>query len=229
MILIFFKKLKYILVLFKNALLDREKARELILNFLYLKFYIKKNQLITAEYIYPKVTDFQNTSLELAIQNKPAPLLLLKRNINYCLKNNFIDTTFNLIDIGSGSGLLMHYVLNKLDYFQSYQGIEFEKNFFKIGKKNLINYRHKNLSLLYKDARNFFLEDKKFLIYLYNPFRFGIMKIFLQNNYENINNNKSVIIYHNDIHLEEIKKEFKFKYFEIFPGTSFILPYKQTL
>ncbi len=224
MILIFFKKLKFILVLFKNALFNREKARELILNLFYLKFYIKKNQLITAEYEYPKVTDFQNTSLELANQNHPAPLLILKRNINYCLNNNFIDTTFNFIDIGTGSGLLMHYVLNNLDYFQSYQGIEFEKNFFEIGKKNLINYRHKNLSLFYMDARNFFLEDKKLLIYLYNPFKFDILKIFLQNNYENINNNKSVIIYHNDIYLEEIKKEFKFKYFEIFPGTSFILP-----
>lgn len=224
MILIFLKKLKYTLVLLKNALLDREKARELILNLIYLKFYIKKNKLITADYEYPRVTDFQNISLKSANQNHPAPLLILKRNVHYCFKNYSIDSTFNFIDIGSGSGLLMHYVLNKLDYFQSYQGIEFEKNFFEIGKKNLINYGHKNLSLLYKDARNFFLEDKKYLIYLYNPFKFDILKIFLQNNYQNINNNKSIIIYHNDIYLEEIKKEFKFIYFKIFPGTSFILP-----
>lgn len=218
------KRLKFILVLIKNALLNKEKARQLILNLIFLKIYIKKNKLISASYEYPRVTKFSNISLVNGNQNHPVPLLLLKRNIIYCKKNNFFDDTFNFIDIGSGSGFLMHYVLNKLDYFQSYQGIEFENFFFKIGEKNLINYRHKNLSLLYKDAKNFFLEDKKFLIYLYNPFKFAVLKNFLQNNYVNINKNKSIIIYHNDIHLKEIKNEFKFRYLEIFQGTSFILP-----
>ena len=220
--LIFVKKLKYILVLLKNALLDKEKARELIINSTYLKFYIFKHKLLTADYEYPQETDF-NISLEKANQNQPAPLLILHRNIVFCKKNNFFDDTFSFIDIGSGSGLLIHYISNNLDYFQSYYGIEFEKNFFEISKKNLISIVHKDINLLYKDAGNFLLEDKKYLIYLYNPFKFDILKIFMQNNYENIVKNKSIIIYHNDIHIEELKKKFEFRYLQTFPGTSIIL------
>lgn len=223
MIFIFLKKLKYILVLLKNALFNKEKARELILNRTYLKFYIFKHKLITNDYLHPQETDF-NVSLENANQNNPAPLLILERNINFLKKNNFFDDTFSFIDIGSGCGILIHYVLNNLDYFCNYYGIEFEKNFFEISKKNLISYKHKNMNLHYKDARNFLLEEKKYLIYLYNPFKFDILKIFLSNNYENIIKNKSTIIYHNDIHIEDIKKEFKFRYLRKFSGTTFILP-----
>ena len=109
MIFIFLKKLKYILVLLKNALFNKEKARELILNRTYLKFYIFKHKLITNDYLHPQETDF-NVSLENANQNNPAPLLILERNINFLKKNNFFDDTFSFIDIGSGCGILIHYV-----------------------------------------------------------------------------------------------------------------------
>lgn len=218
----FYKKIKYVLVLLKNALFNKEKGRELILNLIYLKFYIFKHKLLTAEYEYPKITDFK-VSLDKAHQNHPAPLLILDRNINFCKKNNFFDNTFSFIDIGSGCGLLIHYVLNNLDYFQSYHGIEFEKNFYEISKKNLISYKNKNINLIYNDARNLLLEDKKYLIYLYNPFKFDLLRCFFLNNYENIIKNKSVIIYHNDIFIKDIKKNFKFRYLKIFSGTSFIL------
>jgi hypothetical protein len=143
-----------------------------------------------------------------------APLLRAKKLLNYVKKNN----DYHFIDIGSGLGILLFFVLMKYE-FKTYQGIELNKDFYNKSIKNLKKLNLKKKVIIKNiSAHKFKLDSKKkYIIYFYNPFKNFILQKFLRNNIKVIKNNKSIILYHND-KSENIFKKYNFNLIKIDSG-----------
>ena len=59
--------------------------------------------------------------------------------------------------------------------------------------------------ILNADASEYILDDKSYFLFMFNPFDGFIMKKFIENNYNNLVKNKSVIAYSNYNQLDIIK------------------------
>ena len=70
---------------------------------------------------------------------------------------------------------------------------------------NSIGDEIENIKIFNADASEYILEDKSYFIFMFNPFDGFIMRQFIQNNYENLVKNKSVIAYSNYNELNTIK------------------------
>ena len=56
-----------------------------------------------------------------------------------------------------------------------------------------------------KNAKEKILESKPYLLFMFNPFGINTIQCFIDNNIEVLKSNKSIIIYANDLHVNEIK------------------------
>ena len=132
-------------------------------------------------------------------------LLNLKRLYN--LVNTNIDLrNYHFIDAGCGNGIPLIYAYKKL-IFKSYSGFDFVTDYINITKLNIKNsIGNENIKVFKANASNYRLEDKSYFIFMCNPFDGFIMDKFIQNNYENLVKNKSIIGYANCKQLEIIKR-----------------------
>ena len=69
---------------------------------------------------------------------------------------------------------------------------------YKLGLKNKIEFEFKN-------ANEKILESKPYLLFMFNPFGINTIQCFIDNNIEVLKSKKSIIIYANDLHVNEIK------------------------
>ena len=121
-------------------------------------------------------------------------LLNLKRLYDLTRKNLDIKD-YHFLDVGCGNAIPLIYAYKKL-VFKSYSGFDFVSNYIDISKKNVQNSLGNNQIILFSaDASEYILEDKSYFIFMFNPFDGFIMRQFIQNNYENLVKNKSVIAY----------------------------------
>jgi SAM-dependent methyltransferase len=131
-------------------------------------------------------------------------LLNLKRLYDLTRKNLDIKD-YHFLDVGCGNAIPLIYAYKKL-VFKSYSGFDFVSNYIDISKKNVLNSIGNNQIILFNaDASEYILEDKSYFIFMFNPFDGFIMRQFIQNNYENLVKNKSVIAYSNYNELNTIK------------------------
>ena len=90
-------------------------------------------------------------------------------------------------------------------HFKNYYGLEFDEYLIDISKKNLFPLK-KKFKIIHNDAGKFFLEDSRYVIYLYNPFDKIILKQFLENNLNLLKKNECIIIYQNNFHAKYIER-----------------------
>lgn len=132
-------------------------------------------------------------------------LLNLKRLYN--LDKNLDIKNYHFLDVGCGNGISLIYAYKKLQ-FKSYLGFDFVPYYVDISKKNISNSisdKRQIIKIFNACASEYILEDKSYFVYMFNPFDDSIMKKFIDNNYNNLVKNKSLIAYSNYIHLDTIK------------------------
>ena len=180
-----------------------DKTRNYRINQLYNIYYIFINRIKYSKF----KTSFKKNNLKFSNNNKHArnveasPLLRLNKLLK-SLNTQFIN--FNFLDIGSGQGVCLHFVIKNYN-FKSYSGLEFNEFLVDISKKNLEPLK-KKFDIIHGDASNFVIMDKKYIIYLYNPFDEIILNKFLENNLNLLNKNECIIIYQNNFYTTSLKK-----------------------
>ena len=112
---------------------------------------------------------------------------------------------YHLCDVGCGLGLSTIY-FNKKYKMKSFSGFDYNEDLtdkaklisYKLGLKNKIEFEFKN-------ANEKILESKPYLLFMFNPFGINTIQCFIDNNIEVLKSKKSIIIYANDLHVNEIK------------------------
>lgn len=132
-------------------------------------------------------------------------LLNLKRLYDLTKKKLDIKN-YHFLDVGCGNGVPLIYAYKKLP-FKSYSGFDFVSNYVDISNKNISNSigGGGGIIILNADASKYILEDKSYFLFIFNSFDGLIMKKFIENNYNNLVKNKSVIAYSNYNQLDIIK------------------------
>ena len=131
-------------------------------------------------------------------------LLNLKRLHNLAKKRLDIKN-YHFLDVGCGNGIPLIYAYKKF-IFKSYSGFDFVSNYVDISKKNITDSISNNdINIFNADASEYKLHDKSYFIFMANPFDGFIMHKFVENNYNNLVKNKSVIAYSNYNQLDVIK------------------------
>jgi len=170
--------------------------------YLFYNFYfIKKNNL---NYYKPENSYEQNEkvySKKFSRALGDGWIYMLKLLIDMFLKERHVND-YNFIDIGCGNGLPLIYAY-KHHNFNSYKGIDLFKKSIIRSKINIKNSNCNNVSVIQEDASKFILDDKKYFIFMFNPFAGEIMSKFLTNNIDIIHKNNSVIAYVNQISSSE--------------------------
>lgn len=111
------------------------------------------------------------------------------------------------IDIGCGSGISTIYAAMQ-NNFQYYMGIDFSEDL--IAKANinleLIQQRSRvdDIEFQKKDAKQFDVPNKPCMLFMFNPFDWSVMEKFISRNIERLRKNSSIIIYANDICIDEL-------------------------
>ena len=143
-------------------------------------------------------------SLEHSTVLQTAWLLNLKRLYDITKKKLDIKN-YHFLDIGCGNGIPLIYAYKKLP-FKSYSGFDFVSDYVDISNKNISNsIGGGGIIILSADASEYILDDKSYFLFMFNPFDGFIMKKFIENNYNNLVKNKSVIAYSNYNQLDIIK------------------------
>ena len=143
-------------------------------------------------------------SLEHSTVLQTAWLLNLKRLYDLTKKKLDIKN-YHFLDIGCGNGIPLIYAYKKLP-FKSYSGFDFVSDYVDISNKNISNsIGGGGIIILSADASEYILDDKSYFLFMFNPFDGFIMKKFIENNYNNLVKNKSVIAYSNYNQLDIIK------------------------
>ena len=132
-------------------------------------------------------------------------LLNLKRLYDLTKKKLDIKN-YHFLDVGCGNGIPLIYAYKKLP-FKSYSGFDFVSHYVDISNKNISNSigGGGGIIILNADASKYILDDKSYFLFMFNPFDGFIMKKFIENNYNNLVKNKSVIAYSNYNQLDIIK------------------------
>ena len=112
---------------------------------------------------------------------------------------------YHLCDVGCGLGLSTIYFKKKYK-MKSFSGFDYNEDLtdkaklisYKLGLKNKIEFEFKN-------ANEKILESKPYLLFMFNPFGINTIQCFIDNNIEVLKSKKSIIIYANDLHVNEIK------------------------
>ena len=143
-------------------------------------------------------------SLEHSTALHTAWLLNLKR-LYVLVKKKLDMKNYHFLNVGCGNGIPLIYAFKKLP-FKSYSGFDFVSNYVDISNKNISNSIGGERILVFNaDASEYMLDDKSYFIFMFNPFDGFIMKKFIENNYNILVKNKSVIAYSNYNQLEIIK------------------------
>ena len=177
---------------------------------LYNLYFIKKNNLIKYE-----LEDSHNQNEKVNSKNFSRALsdcwiYMLKLSIKMFEKENNTNN-YNFIDIGSGNGLQLIYAY-KHHHFKTYKGIDLFKKSIIRSRESIEKSNCHDVSVTQNDASKYLLDDKRYFIFMFNPFAGEIMNKFLTNNIDIIRKNNSVIAYVNQISSSELRIISQFSY-----------------
>ena len=171
----------------------------------YNSFFKKTNNIQTDKIENKDLVKEKIKSLEHSTALNTAWLLNLKRLYDLTKKKLDIKN-YHFLDVGCGNGIPLIYAYKKLQ-FKSYSGFDFVSNYVDISNKNISNSigGGGGIIIFNADASEYILDDKSYFLFMFNPFDGFIMKKFIENNYNNLVKNKSVIAYSNYNQLDTIK------------------------
>jgi SAM-dependent methyltransferase len=166
------------------------------------KQWIAKNQLIGDDIV---LADERDVSLEVRLDASPFMVVWLK-NIErlyemFC--SEFDYKSFSLLDVGCGSGISTFFFHQNYD-FDRCDGFDFSSSLIGLASKNkkiISNNGVDTSSISFEigDAKQIKIQDKRYAVFMFNPFGWETMSEFVSNNIEVLRKNKSVILYANDI------------------------------
>ncbi len=140
-------------------------------------------------------------------QNAGAFMTVWLLNIKRIIQSSQINPQdFHLLDVGCGKAISTIYFKSQYN-FKSVSGFDFEQSLLNIAQKNLqCSNFERDIQLFNANANTFLLEDKKWFLFMFNPFDEVVMETFIKNNIEILKKTNSVIGYANSHQLDVIKK-----------------------
>ncbi len=164
--------------------------------------WIESNKLIGEGIVF---ADELDVSSEVKLDASPFMVVWLKNIERLCnmFSSEFDYKSFSLLDVGCGSGISTFFFHQKYD-FQRYDGFDFSSSLIGLANKNknIINgggADTKSISFKMADARKIKLQDKRYALFMFNPFGWETMNQFISKNIEVLQKNDSVILYANDV------------------------------
>ena len=107
---------------------------------------------------------------------------------------------YSVLDVGCGNGVSTLYFFEKYD-FREFLGFDFDSRLIEFAKINCLKYEDKNVNFFVEDARYYRLPNKPLCLFMFNPFGLNTLKAFIDNNIQVLRDNKSLLLYANDIQL----------------------------
>lgn len=156
-----------------------------------------------ADWRHVMVDEFDTTSPNKAFARHFMPFWL--HDIDEMIDQAALDpSTFHFIDAGCGKGIVSLYVREKFP-FASVAGFDFVPEFIEAANRNhRLSTIHGAIDFFSGDAADWLLEDKRWLVFLYNPFGKEILDQFIRNNYKLLNKHQSVVAYGNCMELDTV-------------------------
>lgn len=177
------------------VILDKHSRREWLLNEIYFYYFIYRHKIIYHYKVELNELEVNTNKIIKKYSNSVhhAPFFRAKKLLNKIPNDN----SYHFLDVGSGLGILLFFV--SINYnFKSYTGIEINNDIYKHSVKNCKKLNLKKTFIQNISADKFILDEKKYIIYFYNPFKNFILEKFLQNNFKIIKKTNSIILFHND-------------------------------
>ncbi|MAV05404.1 MAG: hypothetical protein CMI71_00115 [Candidatus Pelagibacter sp.] len=166
------------------------------------KQWIANNKLIGEGIV---LVDELDVSSEVKLDASSFMVVWLKNIERLCemFSSEFDYKSFSLLDIGCGSGISTFFFHQKYD-FDRCDGFDFSSSLIGLANKNkkIINrdgVDTSSISFNFADAKKIKLQDKRYALFMFNPFGWETMNEFISNNIEVLQKNNSVILYANDI------------------------------
>lgn len=124
--------------------------------------------------------------------------------------SNFKYKDFSLVDVGCGSGLSTLF-FNQNYPFDKFLGFDFSPKLISLANQNKIiaSKNGFNVSSTFfnlADAKYIKLPSQKIALFMFNPFGWETMEMFITNNYDQLCQTKSILLYANDIYIDELLK-----------------------
>ncbi|MDB2329279.1 class I SAM-dependent methyltransferase [Candidatus Arcticimaribacter forsetii] len=121
------------------------------------------------------------------------------------IPNNIELENYSLCDVGCGLGISTIYFQKKYN-MKSFSGFDFNQDLIDKAKLILKDLElDENIEFEFKNANEKLLESKPYILFMFNPFGITTMQSFINNNIVTLKTNKSIILYANDLHINEIK------------------------
>tara|TARA_Y100001935_G_scaffold188461_1_gene156817 strand:+ start:2556 stop:3221 length:666 start_codon:yes stop_codon:yes gene_type:complete len=171
--------------------------------------WIAKNKLIGEDIV---LADELDVSLEVKSDASPFMVVWLKNIERLCnmFSSEFDYKSFSLLDVGCGSGISTFFFHQNYD-FDRYDGFDFSSSLIGLANKNknIINRNGadtSSISFKIADARSIKLQDKRYALFMFNPFGWQTMYELVSKNIEVLKKNNSVILYANDVCVGKLSK-----------------------
>ena len=112
---------------------------------------------------------------------------------------------YHFYDVGCGLGISTLYFEENYK-FKSYNGFDYSKQLIATGKMIINQLKKQNsINFFVGNANDFKLDkDKPYLLFMFNPFGLETFNSFLLNNLKCLKKNNSIILYANDLYINEI-------------------------
>ena len=121
------------------------------------------------------------------------------------IPDNIELENYHLYDVGCGLGVSTIYFYKKYK-MKSFSGFDYNEDLISKAKLMLNDLGlERQIEFEIKNAKKKTLESKPYLLFMFNPFGINTIQYFIDNNIEVLKTNKSIIIYANDLHVNEIK------------------------
>lgn len=142
----------------------------------------------------------------------PFMVVWLKNIDRLCsqLPDDFSFKEYTLLDVGCGSGISTIYFFKKYP-FKCLRGFDFSAALIEAANKNksrLLAQGNNVESITFEvgDAKYYRLPQEPFVMFMFNPFGWKTMKVFIENNIDILRATKSLLLYANDVCVNDIGK-----------------------
>lgn len=173
----------------------------------YNQKWIMKNNLIGSEIIELDNLDIPSSKIKDAGRFQVVWLQNIDRLMKL-LPSDIVTKEFSLIDVGCGTGISTLYFASNYKFFE-YCGFDHSQK--------LISMAHQNFEIFSKNNKenhkitfnicdaNTYSISKKSILFLYNPFGSKTLKNMILNNIDLLKSTNSIMLYANDLFIDDIK------------------------
>jgi SAM-dependent methyltransferase len=178
----------------------RLKFRRLV-NGLWNEHYVRSRRIPDAAPV--RVQDFKTRSHNKIHARNYEPVWL--SDLDLLIKTDRTKTSdYHFLDIGCGKGVSSLYVKERY-HFRSVTGFDFVPDFIEAAERNLRASTVKGpIDFFIGDAGDWLLDDRRWFLFLYNPFSDHVLEQFLRNNIEVLRQTQSVMAYANAQELDTV-------------------------